>query len=449
MIRIDGRRALVRGVVAFTLSICASAWAAPPDLLDVYHAAQASDPKLRAAQATLEIARQKLPEARAALMPVVALNGNMGSTQGATQFSGTPIIDRDANAHAWTLQLTHPLFHLDSLLANRQVDFVIAAAEAQYEQARQDLIVRVAQAYFAINEAHDAIAAADVQITALTEQLGQVTQGIKFGTKSRTDADDTSTRLGSARAQRVAAQNDLENAQSDLEQITGSLYAAIAPLAPSATLVRPEPMDVHAWVDQARNNQPQVRAEIAALEVARYDVQRAQSGHLPTVDFVVSSGHSFSSHSLTTPDDYSTHAIQHQASIQVTVPLFAGGAVVTKVAQARGNLDKTDAELDGARRNAASDAQRAFAGVTGALAQVDALDIAVKSGLDAVKGNEAGFRVGVRTNVDVLNAQQQLYVAQRDLSKARHEALLQGIKLKAAAGILGEDDLRTLNALFH
>jgi outer membrane protein len=305
---------------------------------------------------------------------------------------------------------------------------------AAFDQAQQDLIVRVTQAYFSVNVAQDAIAAADAQLAALEQQLGQVTQGVKFGTKATTDVDDTNTRLASARAQRVASLGDLENARSDLQKIMGMRYASLAPLRTDSALQRPVPMDVQAWIDQSRDNNPTVRAGVASLEAARLEVQRAQSEHLPTFDLVASSTHSLQNHNLTTRDDYSTHGAQHQIGVQISVPLFAGGAVVSKIAEARGGLDKTDADLETARRSAASDAQRAFAGVLNGLAQVDALDVAVQSGTNAVKGNEAGFKVGVRTNVDVLNAQQQLFASRRDLSKARYELLLQGVKLKAAAG---------------
>jgi outer membrane protein len=442
-------RRLARLACAAGLYVCGRAFASGPDLIEVYHAAQIGDATLRAAQATRDIARQKLPEARAGLLPVVSLTGNINSTSGATQFDEMPVIQRDANARSWTLQLTQPLFRAGNFIANRQAEYIVASAEAQFDQAQQDLIVRVAQAYFAINVAQDAIAAADAQLAALREQLAQVTQGVKFGTKSMTDIDDTNTRLASARAQRISAQNDLEGARSDLQKITGALYAALAPLQSDVALRQPVPADVRAWIDQSRDGNPVVRAEVAALEASRLDVQRTQAEHLPTFDLVVSSGHSYQSHSLTTPDDYRTHGIQHQIGVQINVPLFAGGAVVAKVAEAQGNLDKADADLETSRRSAASDAQRAFAGVLNGLAQVDALDVAVRSGTNALKGNEAGFRVGVRTNVDVLSALQQLFAARRDLSKARYEVLLQGVKLKAAAGILAEADLLALNTLFH
>jgi outer membrane protein len=220
-------------------------------------------------------------------------------------------------------------------------------------------------------------------------------------------------------------------------------------LRPDTLLPAPQPAAIADWVAQARDNQPLVRAQRASVQVAALDVQRARSGHLPTVDLVANVGHSFSNHSLTTPDDYSTKAAQHAVGIQVNVPLFAGGAIVTKVNEAESALNKAHADLEAASRSAASDAQHAYTGVTSGLAQVAALVTSVQAGNSALTGNKAGFRVGYRTNVDVLNAEQQLYASQRDLSKARYEVLLQGMKLKAAAGILGESDLALINALLR
>jgi outer membrane protein len=170
---------------------------------------------------------------------------------------------------------------------------------------------------------------------------------------------------------------------------------------------------------------------------------------LPTVDLIVSTGRNFSNHSLTTPDDYSTRAVQHEVAVQVNVPLFAGGAVVARVSEAESGLEKARADLDAAGRDAADDVRHAFNGVLSGLAQVDALQAAEAAGESALKGNQAGFRVGYRTNVDVLNAQQQLYAARRDLSKARYDVVLQGLKLKAAVGSLSENDLAAIDSLLR
>ena len=415
----------------------------------MYHAAQASDPTLQAARFTLDIALQKWPEARANLMPVVGLSGGINAVEASTSFSNLPPIVRSGSENSWTLQLTYPLFRVDNLLANQQAPLIIESAEAQYEQAQQDLVVRVAQAYFAVNEARDAVTAADAQVDAMTQQLQEVSKGFNAGIRAVTDVDDTKARLGTAKAQQIAAHNELDNARADLGKLTEIDYAALAELNPNVSLPSPQPPEIADWVAQARENQPLVRAQRAAVEVASFDVDRARSGHLPTIDFVANVGHNFSNHSLTTPDDYSTKAAQHAVGIQVNVPLFAGGAVVVKVSQAESALNKARADLEAASRSAASDAQHAYTGVTSGLAQVESLVTAVEAGVSALAGNKAGFRVGYKTNVDVLNAEQQLYASRRDLSKARYDVLLQGMKLKAAAGILGERDLLALDSLLQ
>lgn len=410
-------------------------------------AAQATDPTIKAARYTLDIAQLKWPEARAALMPTVNLSGNLNTLQATTAFSGTPPLDRRGDTHALTLQLIQPLFHIDSLLANNQAPLIIESAQAQFDQAQQDLLLRLAAAYFAVNEATDALSEADAQVAAMERQLLEVSKGYDAGTRAVTDVDDTRARLSAAKAQQIGARGDIQNARADLERLTGVRYERLAALPDGVSLPSPSPAEAEDWISQARTDNPQVRAQHAAVEVARIDVSRAQAGHSPTVDFVVSMTHNYSNHSLTTPDDYSTKASQKEIGIQVNLPLFAGGAIVTRVNQAEAAHEKARADLEAAERDAADAAQHAFIGVVSDLAQVDAFDASVSASENALKGNLAGFRVGYRTNVDVLNAEQQLYDARSHRSKARYETLLQGLKLKAAAGILQERDLETIAAL--
>ncbi len=260
--------------------------------------------------------------------------------------------------------------------------------------------------------------------------------------------DDTRARLGAAKAQRIATQGDIESARADLERLTGLRYTTLSALPDAVALPSPDPLDVRDWVDRARENNPQVRALQASLGVADLDVSRARTGHLPTMDLVANVGRNRSSHSLTTPDDYSTRAAQRDIGLQVNIPLFAGGAVMTRVNQASTALEKARADLDAAKRDAADATQHAFNGVLTQLAQVEALQLSVDASERALKGNREGFRVGYRTNVDVLNAEQQLYNARSNRCKARYEAILQGLKLKAAGGILSERDLEAIAELF-
>jgi outer membrane protein len=208
-------------------------------------------------------------------------------------------------------------------------------------------------------------------------------------------------------------------------------------------------MDNRAWVAQARSNHPAVRAHQAAMAAAEAAVKKNRADRLPTLDLVASSGRNFASDSLTTPQDYSTHASSRQLGLQLNVPLGAGGALSARVREAVANMSRERADLEAAIRQAGTEAQQAFAGVVNGMAQIDALDAALESAESAVKGNQIGFRAGLRINLDVLNAQQQLYETQRNLSKARYETLLQGLRLKAAAGVLTEHDVLVVNAMLQ
>lgn len=431
--------------VPLTALLCLPAGAT--DLLEAYRLAQASDPTFDAARHVLEGVRQKIPQAQAALLPVINLTGNVGDNRATTVFSGVAPVDREMQSWTWTLQLTQPLLRASSYFAYRQSEFVVEQAVAQYEQAQQDLLLRVAQAYFGVIVALDVIAASDTEVKALEEQLAQVKRGFEAGTHSVTDIDETKSRLGLARSQRVAAMNDLESKRADLEKVTGQTLRQLAILEASALPTDPKPLDSRAWMEQARNNHPLVRAQRAALDAAQSDIKRNRAEHLPTLDLVASYGKNYASNSLTTPTDYSTRAVSGQVGVQLTIPLFAGGATTSKVVEAIANKDKTQAELEAASRQAATDARQAFAGVINGLAQIDALNSAIESAQSAVKGNRVGYRLGIRINIDVLNAEHQLYTAQRDLSKARCDTLLQGLKLKAAVGLLSEDDLQEVNGM--
>jgi len=427
------------------------------DLMAVYRLAQLNDPTLLSARYQLEGVYQKIPQARANLLPVISANGLDSHTLAKTAFNNipdipeldTPAIDRDTKSWNWNVQITQPLFRAENVYAYKESELIVAQAEAQYENAKQDLLVRVAQAYFAENEARDAIAAADAQIAALDEQLAQVTKGYQEGTHAVTDIDDTKSRLGTARSQRIAAQNDLENADADLEKITGKVIFNLDPLRATVTIPEPDPMSSREWMEKARTSHPLVLAQEAAMAAAKQEIKKNRSDHLPTLDIVANYGSNWSSHSLTTPNDYSTRAKQNEVGLQLTVPLFTGGSTSSKVVEAIAAMNKAEEDLEVASRQASNDAQHAFAGVTNGLAQIDALNVAVESGQSALKGNQAGYKLGIKINIDVLNAQQQLFTAQRDLSKARYETLLQGLKLKAAAGALGEADFEVVNGMLH
>lgn len=424
---------------------CLPAWGT--DFLEVYHLAQANDPTFEAARYTLEATRQKIPQARAGLLPTVNVTGNDGHTSASTTFTGTPPMDRGTHSWTWTLQLTQPLLRVQNIFAYQESESLVEQAIAQYAQAEQDLVLRVSQAYFDVVVAQESIAVAEAQVKAMEEQLAQAKRGFQAGTHAITDVYEAKSRKDLATSQLVAARNDLVTKRAELEKAVGPLTGPLATLRPAVVTPEPQPKDVQAWIDQARENNPVVRAQKAAFEAAEAEVRRNRAEHLPTVDITASYGKNASSGSLTTPVDYATYARTEQAGVQVNIPIFAGGATSARVAEAQANKYKAQAEMEVARRQAATDARQAYAGIENGLAQIEALDSAVDSSKFAVKGNKVGFGLGIRMNIDVLNAEQQFYTAQRDLAKARYDTLLQGLKLKAAAGVLTEEDVVTINGL--
>ncbi|GGI54677.1 hypothetical protein GCM10011430_18510 [Oxalicibacterium solurbis] len=339
------------------------------------------------------------------------------------------------------------MVRLENLYAYQQSQYIVDQAEAQYEQAVQDLLLRVTQAYFDVSVSQEVIAASTAEIRSLEEQLEQVTRGFKAGTHSVIDMDETKARLGLARSRLVESQNNLEGKNAELEKMTGTHMENLAVLQPSIQLPAPLPRDRHIWMEQARSKNPEVRAQQAAMDAAKSGIKRARAGYAPTLDLIASRGSNYSSNSLTTPNEFDTRANSSQIGLQLNIPIFSGGETNAKVTEAIALKDKSESDLEEAKRQAAVEAQQAFAGVVNGLAQIEALNYAKESGQSSVKGNRLAFKLGVRINLDVLNAEQQLYAARRDLAVARYQTLLHGMKLKASVGSLGEEDLLAVNAM--
>lgn len=417
------------------------------DLLEVYKLARTNDPTFEAARHALEATQQKIPEAKAGLLPVVNLNGNDNSTSASSTFSNNPQVDRNVNAWTWTLQLTQPLVRAQNVFAYRESEVLVEEAQAQYTRAEQDLILRATQAYFDVLVAQESIAVADRQLKAAEEQLALVKRGFETGINAVTDVHEAKSRADLARSQRIAAVNDLEAKRAELDKIVEHTPDALAALQPAVAVPKPQPDDAKAWINQAREYNPAVLGPKAALDAAEIEVSKNEAGHLPTLDFVASYGQNYSSGNLTLPTDFSTRTNSKIVGLQMNFPVFEGGATSARVIEATANRDKAAADLEAARRQAGTDARQAYSAIVNGLAQVEALESAVESSESAVKGNQIGYKLGIHMNIDVLNAEQQLYTAQRDLVKARYDTLLQGFKLKAAAGVLTESDVLAVNEL--
>ncbi len=445
--RFYGPMMFMRRTVFALLLASISPSARGENLLEIYRLAQANDPTFEAARYGYEAAQQKIPQARAGLFPTIALNGSDNTTVATSKYTGTPEIHQNVQAWTWTLQLTQPLIRPQNINAYRESESLVEQARAQYSQAEQDLILRVTQAYFDVLVAQESIEVADAQVHATGEQLALTQRGFGSGTNAITDVHEAKSRSDLARAHRIAAQNDLEAKHAELEKVVGQPSHTLAALRPAVVVTKPQPDDVRAWADQALENNPAVLAPYAAVKAAQAEVDKNRAAYSPTLDLVASYGANYSSANVTVPTEFETRAKSSMVGVQLTIPIYEGGTTSSRVTEAIANKNKAAAELEVARRKSATDAKQAYEAIVNGLAQIEALESSVESSKSAVTGNQIGYKLGIYMNIDVLNAEQQLYTSQRDLLKARYDTLLQGFKLKAAVGVLTEADVLEINGL--
>jgi outer membrane protein len=424
-----------------------AAGAGAADLEQVYRDALSYDATLAAARASLEAGREKLPQGRAGLLPSLSLSGNTNWNDAELKHYN---VSRGYNSNGWQVQLTQPLFRWQNWVQYKQGELQVAVAEAQYQLARQDLTLRASQAYFDVLTAQDALAAATALHEANVQQLALAKKSFEVGTVTITDVHEAQSRSDLSSAQMIAADSDLAVKRHALLVLTGKEPDALKGLRKGVALARPEPGDIQSWVTAAEGNGLAVQAAQISAEVAGREVERNRAAHLPTVDLVASYGNAVSS---TAPISQSSSGVFRTdtdtavVGVQVALPLFQGGAVNSRVREASALRDKANSDVDFARRTSAQNARQSYLGVTSGLAQVKAYEAAQVSSTSALDANKLGYEVGVRINIDVLNAQSQLYDTRQKLSKARYDTLMAQLKLKAAAGSLGEEDIKAINAL--
>jgi len=415
------------------------------DLLQAYQQALANDPVYASARASLTAGQEKIPQGRAGLLPTLGVGGSYNRNDISSDFSGITT-DRTANTNSYTISLSQPLFRPANWEQYQEGKLSSAASEAQFAQAQQDLIVRVSQAYFDVLAAQDALASVQAQKVAITEQLASAKRNFEVGTATITDTHEAQARFDLAVAQEYAAINDLEIKRAALQQIIGKPAGDLAGLKPGFKLSAPQPADINQWVQSAETQNYGVIGQQLGLEIAQREIKRNRAGHYPTVDLVASRSHSNQSGavSLASPGGITD---SNAVGVQWNIPLFSGFAVTSRVREAIALEDKARSDLENARRTAAQGARQSYLGVSNGLAQVKALEAAEVSSQSALESNRLGYQVGVRINIDVLNAQQQLYTTRRDLAKARYDTVVNGLKLRSAAGTLKEDDVVQINHL--
>jgi outer membrane protein len=432
-----------RIALAIVLSVSGSAstaaYANQFDLFEVYQQALISDSELNSARAQLESVRHTVPQAKAGVLPNVSANA-----QWTRNWSRTNVAPNSSYTNrGYGISLAYPLFRLQNITVYDQAKLRFTQAEAQFANAQQDLILRVARAYF------DALAAANdlntvkSQKTAIEEQFAAAKRNFEVGTATVTDQQEAQARFDLTVAQELASQNTLAVRLSALSVLTNRPITKLADLRGGVTLSPPKPRIEQNWTDRARENNFGVSQARIGTEVARREIDRQKYARYPTVDVVGSIGQNYNPSSALV----GVRSRNSSLGLQLGVPIYTGGLVSARVRQAVSDADRANADLEGAQRAAEQASRQAYLGLISGLGQVRALEAAEKSSRLALDSNRLGYRVGVRINVDVLNAQQQLFSTQRDLARARYDVLVNGLALKSTVGALTEKDLRDVSAL--
>ena len=435
---------LSRLAVALTLALAAATGAAE-DLVQIYREAQQNDPTLAAARSSWLATQERVPQARAGLLPNVAAGGAVNANEGRSTLSSDPrvVSDNVYGAVSLNISASQPLFRPQNVVALSQAQRQVEQADYTLAQQQQDLIIRVTVAYFDVLLAEVNVELSEAQKAAVSEQLAQARRNFEVGVATITDTNEAQARYDSIVAQEIKARNDLDNSRTALRAIIGRMPRDLKRLGRGFETTVPEPNVLEYWLDRALTDNLAVRIAGYNLDVATLEIERARAAHLPTVDLVASAAGALGSGSLATNANSTSRSTL--IGLALNVPIYQGGFVDSRIREAIALQDTARQNLEGARRAALSNAQVGFAGVNSAAASVVAFEQALKSSQTALESNRLGLEVGVRTNLDVLNVTQQLFQTRRDLAQSYFNYLIGVLRLKAAVGALTELDLEDIN----
>lgn len=410
-------------------------------LKELYEAARAYDASYLSARALAESAQFRVEQVDALARPQAALRVNGSASQ-----IDPPLIPRgSSNSAGAALAGSWSVFNRGNAVTIEQARRSLESARADLDTAEQDLIVRVAQAYFDVLAAQDALATTRQNKAAITEQLASARRNFEVGTATITDTREAQAKFDLASAQEIAAENDLRTKRIALDQLVGRSNVEPRPLVAPVVLPATQPANAEAWVTQADQQHPAVRRARVGLDVATLETQKARAGQLPTVDATASVGLSRAEGSLRGINVGNTQ--NATVGLQMNWPLYTGGAVQNRIKETLSLEEKARNDLEAARRGVAQATRVAYFGLQSGMAQVKALEAAESSTKLALEATQLGYRVGVRVNLDVLNAQTQLFQTQRDLARARYDVLIGTLRLRQASGQLTPADVDALTPL--
>lgn len=445
---------LAIALLAAALPLCASAAEPVLDLISIFRAAQSNDPLWASARSANVAAQEKLVQGKALMLPTASLSANVNHNQSNIQSEPGKFNLFVYNGHdqfetyGYRLDISQPLYRKQNSVQYDQSRTQVAQADEQLKNAQLDLMVRVSQAYFEVLLAQDTIDLIVAQKAAIAKQLEQARANFDVGTSTITDVHEAQARYDLIVAQEILAVNELEAKRRAIQALTGQRPQRLAPGRSDLQAAIPEPAEMEKWVEIASQNNYMLKIQQQALALAEQQVEFAKAGHLPTVDLVGSYSDNRAEGGIAEElrgwnSDVKTGVI----SVQLAIPLYQGGAISSREREAQANKLKAQDDLEAVRRDVDLQTRQSFLKVATAVAEARAYEQALVSSQSQLDSTQLGYEVGVRTSVDVLNAQQQLFKAKRDLLLARYGWMLAVIKLRAASGTLTEEDLGNTNKL--
>ena len=418
--------------------------AQPLKLMDVYQQALAHDATLASALSTNRAAQEIIEQGKALYRPTVNFNAEINALKSSFHYLSTSSTDRSQfENYRYGVDARQPIFRQQNLIQIDQATTQVSIADKQLNVAQQALMLRTTQAYFDVLMAQDRIDLIVAQKTAIAGQLAQAQANFDLGSATITDANEAQARYDLAVAQEIAALNELEIAKHAVQAITGQLPQRLANVKLQLK-ANEMGLSMATWQELAMLNNLNIQIQQDTAKLAEQEIARNQAGHLPTLDAVASYTNSYANGTISRFGAGNELQIG-SIGLQLQIPLYEGGAVSSRVRQAQLNKQRAQDDLTAVRRQTELDTQRAYLNLSSSIAQLKALDQAVISSQSQLDATQLGYQVGVRTSVDVLNAQQQFFSAKRDVAQARYNYLINIIRLKAAAGVVAAADLVDIN----
>ncbi|MGZ5239534.1 MAG: TolC family outer membrane protein [Caldimonas sp.] len=422
--------------VAAALAALAPCVAPAQSLLELYDAAHAYDAAYLSARALYESSPYRVEQARALMRPSASLAGSAARSE--FNPNNGPYFGGSANSAS--ISGRQPIFNRSNAATIDQAERSLVSSLADLDTAEQDLMLRVSQAYFDVLGAQDTLTTTRANKAAISEQLASAKRNFEVGTATITDTREAQARFDLATAQEIAADNDLVTKRIALDQLVGQ--SNVVPRELAVPVVLPVPTaGVEEYVARAADEHPAVRRAQVAFEVAQLETEKARAQRLPTVDAVASLATGRGAAYTGFPGQSAT------IGVQLTLPLYSGGAIQNRIKETLVLEERARNDLDVARRSVTQSTRQAYYTLLSGAAQVKALEAAEASSQLALEATQLGYRVGIRVNVDVLNAQSQLYQTRRDLARARYDVLLATLRLRQASGQLTPSDVRAIDSL--